>query len=250
MKKAILIILVFSFSFLNAQQETIEFNSLDSLKITADLYLINDEADTPFLLLCHQAGWSRGEYVETAKFFNELGFNCMAIDQRSGKEVNGIENLTAKRAEEMKKSTTYIDAEQDILAAIKYIENEFNIKELGLIGSSYSSSLVLKIAGDFPSRFKSVMAFSPGEYFGSLGKSETFIREHAKNITIPVFITSAKNEKKYWGVIYDVIDKSEKKVSYLPTVDGQHGSRAMWKQFEGHEDYRNAVKDFLLSVYK
>ena len=76
--------------------KTINFPSKDGLSITADLYLIKEAKD--IILLCHQAGFSRGEYVETAKRLNKLGYSCLAIDQRSGKVVNGIVNQTAKLA--------------------------------------------------------------------------------------------------------------------------------------------------------
>ena len=49
-------------------------------------------ANAPVLVLFHQAGWSRGEYREIAPKLNELGYICLAIDQRSGKGVNGVAN--------------------------------------------------------------------------------------------------------------------------------------------------------------
>src|SRR5687768_9393059 len=83
--------------------ETITFPSKDGITITGDMYMINDTM--PYMLLCHQAGYSRGEYKETAKRFNKLGFNCLAIDQRSGNEVNGVKNMTAEAAKKAGKST-------------------------------------------------------------------------------------------------------------------------------------------------
>src|SRR5438477_11180739 len=71
----------------------ITFPSADGLIITADSYLQNDTL--PWILLCHQAGYSRGEYKETAVKFENFGYNCLAIDQRSGDSVNGIKNETA-----------------------------------------------------------------------------------------------------------------------------------------------------------
>src|SRR5690349_9118104 len=69
----------------------------DGLTITADLY----EADStaPVILLCHQAGYSRGEFLETGKRLMKFGFTCLAIDLRSGKECNAIPNETARAAE-------------------------------------------------------------------------------------------------------------------------------------------------------
>ena len=67
--------------------KTIEFPSMDNLQITADVYLTENK-DAPFILLFHQAGWSRGAYREIGPQLNALGFNCMSIDQRSGNIVS------------------------------------------------------------------------------------------------------------------------------------------------------------------
>ena len=55
----------------------------------------------------------------------KLGFNCMAIDQRSGQGVNKVTNETAKLAAKEKKATNYDDAEQDMVAALQYAKENF-----------------------------------------------------------------------------------------------------------------------------
>src|ERR1035437_3583949 len=114
------------------QAEKITFPASDALLITADLYFVNDTL--PYMILCHQAGYSRGEYMETATKFCRLGYNCIAIDQRCGNEVNGVKNETAALATLKKKATSYLDAEQDILAAIDYAYTKSGKKVL-LVGS-------------------------------------------------------------------------------------------------------------------
>ena len=57
-------------------QQTVVFQSKDGLEITADLYQVENPKLT--ILLCHQAGYSRGEYINTAKKINALGYSCMA----------------------------------------------------------------------------------------------------------------------------------------------------------------------------
>ncbi len=116
MKNILILLLIASFSNANPPKR-IEFKSLDGLLISADLY--GDISNkTPMILLFHQAGWSRGEYREIAPKLVELGFNCMAIDQRSGDSVNDVQNETKVRAEEAGKSTSYLDALQDMEAAL------------------------------------------------------------------------------------------------------------------------------------
>ena len=61
----------------------LNFKAADNLEITADWYSIPDST-APIIILYHQAGWSRGEYIEIAPKLNAMGFQCLAVDQRSG----------------------------------------------------------------------------------------------------------------------------------------------------------------------
>lgn len=209
-------------------QETITFPSLDGLTITADFYAGNP--DQPYMILCHQAGYSRGEYIETAPKFGKLGYNCLAVDLRSGKEVNGINNETALLAKKKKKGTDYLDAEKDIIAAIDYAFKISN-KKVVLVGSSYSASLVLKIASN-NNKVAAVFAFSPGEYFGK----ELVVKEAIKNLDKPVFATSSKEEST--GVAELIKDiKSTNKMHFTPSTKGEHGSRTLWKANDNYHEY-------------
>ena len=226
-----------------AQKETITFSSNDSITITADIYKAHPD-DAPFILLFHQAGWSRGEYKETAPKLNRLGFNCMAVDQRSGGEVNEVINQTKLEADKAGKKTTYIDALADLEAALKYAKTKFPKSKIILWGSSYSAALVIKIAGDHVDLIDGVLAFSPGEYFKDLGGGADYITKSAKNVKCPLFVTSAKNEKSYWEDIFNAVP-SKSKYSFLPKTEGSHGSRALWSKFKDHKVYWNEVEGFL-----
>jgi len=228
---------------LHAQKKTITFESKDGIPITADLYISYDKS-APFILLCHQAGWSRGEYLEIAPKLNKMGFNCMAIDQRSGGEVNEVINQTKIAAEKAGKELLYHHAIPDMKAAIQYVKKNYTDATFILWGSSYSSALSLKLGGDYNDVIDGVLAFAPGEYFERAGLGGDFITKSAKNITQPVFITSAKNEHKYWKDIYAAIPSS-KKASFLPETEGNHGSRALWEKFDDHQAYWKAVTAFL-----
>ena len=224
--------------------KTIIFPSKDGLTITADTYITNPDKKTSFIVLFHQAGWSRGEYNEIAPKLNGLGFNCMAVDLRSGNKVNGVVNQTAKLAEKEGKGTTYVDALQDIDASLEYARKNYAEGKLIAWGSSYSAALVLKVAGDNPKLVEGVLSFAPGEYFAKLGKSDTWIQESAKNIRVPVFITSARNEKRRWINIYKSIP-SDKKTYFVPNTMGNHGSRALWEKYLDSQNYWDAVTQFL-----
>jgi len=246
MKKLLFTLLVIV-SFQLSAQKKINFKSSDGLEITADLY-IEHSVEAPIIILFHQAGWSRGEYLDIAPKLNKLGYNCIAIDQRSGGEINGVINETHQRAKNLKKGTQYTDAEIDMMAAIQFVKSSFpNAKKHIIWGSSYSSALALKIAGDGRIEIDAVLSFAPGEYFVSMGESPNFIRERAANIMIPTFITSAKSEKQNWWEIYESIPAIGKDF-YLPKTEGQHGSRALWEKFTDHKGYWLAVEEFLKSL--
>jgi dienelactone hydrolase len=243
MKQLFVIALIF-ISFQIAAKEKIVFKSSDGLEITADLYITNPE-NSPFIILFHQAGWSRGEYLEIAPKLSQMGFNSMAVDQRSGGQVNGVINETHRQAVAKNLATEYTDAEADMNSAIDYVKAKFSqSSKLIIWGSSYSSALVLKIAGDRKD-IDGSLSFAPGEYFSNKGND--YITKSAINITKPIFITSKKDEKENWWSIYNKIPSS-KKAYFLPKTSGQHGSRALWEKFPEHKDYWNAVIEFLKNI--
>ena len=226
-----------------AQSNTITFKSLDGLKITADLYVVDKNYSKPFILLFHQAGWSRGEYKEIAPKLNKLGFNVMAVDLRSGGEINGVVNQTHQEALFEEKSTSYLDSIQDIEASINYAKENYAKGKLIILGSSYSASLVIYVASKSSNLIDGVVAFSPGEYFKKYGKSNSFIKNSAKNLKVPIFIASANKEYKIWENIYKSIES--KKSFFIPKSGGVHGSRNLWSRFKTSKQYWSAVEKFL-----
>ncbi len=240
--KNLLLLTFVAASLLVSAKETVTFKAADGLEITADVYAPND-LKSNMIILFHQAGWSRGEYNEIAPKLNKLGYNCIAIDQRSGGEINGVENETFKRAEKQGLGTTYVDAKPDMDAAIDYVNKTYkSAKNILIWGSSYSAGLVLKIASERED-IDGVLAFSPGEYYKKMGKPSDWIEQSAKNIKVPAFITSAKMEKKQWWKIASQIP-ADNRAYFLPTKLGKHGSRALWSKFSDSSEYWVAVKGF------
>jgi dienelactone hydrolase len=227
-----------------SDEPTINFRSADGLLITADRYTTHNTDTAPLIVLFHQAGSSRGEYDEIAPRLNKSGFNCIAVDLRSGEYSRGKDNETAIRAGEQNLSTSYADALPDIIAALRYARKHYRNSKIIAWGSSYSAALVLKVAGDQPELLDGVVSFSPGEYFSHIGKSKTWIQQSAKNIKAPVFITSSKAETDSWTPIYDVIDESHRQ-RFIPETAGKHGSKALWKKYADSQAYWDAVMVFL-----
>jgi len=222
---------------------TVTFPSQDGIPVTADLYMAYDKS-APLILLCHRANWSRGEYLEIAPKLNMLGFNAIAIDQRSGKTKNNIDNATKLAAEGQGKGTTYLDALQDMNAAIDFACSKTSSGKIILWGSSYSSSLGFTLLEKNKNRISGYLAFSPGEYFKDFGKAENWIASEAASVTIPVFITSKKSEKDGVQPIFDAL-KSKNKTYYVPEHESKHGSQGLYEATEGHEKTWTEVEKFL-----
>ncbi len=222
---------------------SLQFNSIDSLSIYADLYEIADK-NAPIIILFHQARYSRGEYRTIAPKLNELGFTCLAIDQRSGEAVHGITNETHAEAIEKGKAVTYPDAYPDLEASLEYVKQHFPNKKIIVWGSSYSAALSFILTQKNRDDITAVIAFSPGNYFEFEGKK---ITDFAKEVTCPVFITSAGDEQEYWKSIYENLPSTSKQY-YLPETPGRHGSSALLETTEGYEMYWAALQKFLSSI--
>lgn len=217
---------IFSFlciciSFVGFTQEKVTFVSSDSLRITADLYL--NHSQDPFIILFHEAESSRGEYIEIAPKLRNLGYNCLAVDLRSGLKSNYVKNETAARAREKGYSLKFLDTNKDMLAAIEFVKR-YNHKSIILFGSSYSASLSLILATELDN-IKAVIAFSPGEYF----RPELEVKPRISGLKIPLFIASTEMEYDYVQELTSEIDK--KYISNYKPVKGRgvHGAEALWE---------------------
>ncbi len=224
--------------------EKISFLSLDSLEITADLYKIENNKG-PYIILFHQANFSRGSYRDIAPKLNKLGYNCIAVDLRSGHKAQGVINETCKRAIAVNKKIRFSNAVQDTEAAILYVKDSLKVEKIIVWGSSYSASIAIYLGSKYSDDIDGILCFSPGEYFKI---NDQFIASFSQNIKCPVFITSGKNEEKKWNEIYKNI--SSEKSFFLPKEGGAHGSKALWDEKKGNQVYWVAVKSFLESIRK
>lgn len=220
------------------EDHMITFPSTDGLTVTAENYFIDEHA--PIFILFHKAGWSRGEFNDTALKLNEMGYNAIAVDLRSGLEVNDTINETAQLASTLNFERNHTDAAKDIIGTLDYVYSLYD-NEIYLLGSSFSASLLLTLESSYTDQIKGIFAFSPGEYFTYDGKS---IAYGSKTLKVPVFITSASYELDEWENIYDNIG-SENKFAFYPEAFGEHGSESLWEETEGQEEYWEAMTIFL-----
>lgn len=218
-----------------AQFTSVDLTTGDRHEVKADLF--EGAAGGQGVLLCHQAKYSRGEYRKIAPKLVEMGFTCLAIDQRSGGTVNGVENETYKRAKAKRMPTTYIYAEPDIVAGIEYLFEKTG-KPVIVVGSSYSASLVMMLARRNPMVAK-VVAFSPGEYYDHVNVSKS-----VAELTVPVFVSSTKSEAPGVKTLVSTMDQSLV-TQFVPEDAGKHGAKALWTDNPSSAAYWEALTQFL-----
>ena len=225
---------------LTLAQEKISFMAEDGLPVTADLYQINPSK--PFILLFHQAGYSRGEYKNIAKKIVKFGYNCLAVDLRSGGEINYIQNHTALVAVQKGYSTDYLSSQKDIEAAIKWVKQRSD-KPIILFGSSFSASLSLLIAKDNPD-IGAVIAFSPGEFF----IPDISIKSELKDFQKPVFVASSRREEPYIKEMFSFVPSSNKTIFAPEKGPGEHGSKSLWNSNPTSKEYWLALTMFFSKI--
>ena len=169
------------------------------------------------LLLFHQARASRHEYDSLIAGFNKLGYDTLAIDQRSGGDLFGGHNETVQA---LGKSAEYLDAAPDLDAALAWARDQ-HYGKIVAVGSSYSSALVILLAAKHPKGLTAVASFSPGEYFDD----KNLMKTAAAKVKIPFYITTDPDEASN---VTEVLSKSHGSniVHYQPAA-GVHGASTL-----------------------
>ncbi len=219
----------------------VDFPSLDSVLIRGHWYSSNDTAVT--ILLCHQARWNKYEYDSIAVVLQQKGYNCLAIDQRCGGEMGAKKervNVTMQNALAAERQVDYLDAEKDIIAAISYLYEKVS-RPIVLWGSSYSSTLALYI-GLESEKVGAIVAFSPGDYFAEDKGSLIPLIENSQK---PFWITCSKKEEIETKGLFRNQNLSMNQIFFVPSNDGEHGSKALWSNVPGHKEYWDSLMDFL-----
>ncbi|KGI78369.1 hypothetical protein LF63_0105210 [Oleiagrimonas soli] len=140
------------------------------------------------LLLFHQAGASRHEYDPLIATFTKLGYDTLAIDQRSGGSLFGGRNRTVVK---LGHSASYLEALPDLEAALTWARAR-GYRTIVAVGSSYTSSLVLLLAARHPQAITAVASFSPGEYFAD----KNLVKQAAAKVTVPLYVTTDPAESE------------------------------------------------------
>jgi len=210
-------------------QKTIFFIAADGVEVAADIYL--KDKDQPFIILLHDGGYSRGEYVNLAGRLLNLNYNCLAVDLRYGAKSNGIKNITAENAGVKDKNLHDYHAIKDVEAAIDYIYRTYH-KQVILFGAGPGASLALAAAsGNF--KVNGVVALSPGEYFMPYKN----VKNQLQHLEIPILVAGTQTDKPY---IMQFVENVPAKMVHTCFVDKNGsgiGNRVFAKSHPTHDKY-------------
>lgn len=214
----------------------VTFAAADGVTVHADY---RGDGAGPLILLFHQAGSNHHEYDPVAPMLNDIGFDTLAVDQRSGGSAFGFANETAKAA-----SGDYIAAYADLEAALAWGRAQ-GAGPIVALGSSYSSSLVFVLAADHPEEVAAILAFSPGEYFGQDG----FVRAAAAKVRQPVFVSSASDSGEI-SAAREIVSAVKGRHEQFKPKAATHGASALRADVnpEGAALIWQAVAAFLATV--
>jgi dienelactone hydrolase len=195
----------------------VQFAARDGRKVYADFYKTAKGSDT-IILLFHQAGSNAHEYETIAPKLLEMGYDSLAVDQRSGGEMWGRKNRTGDL------SNHYMDAYRDMQGALEWAKSK-NYGHIVAWGSSYSASLVLKLAVDNKD-VEAVLAFSPGEYFGG-----TVVKDWNMRVAVPVLMAMTPDEANGDGLLlYEASSHTPARTHgdmFVSFPDSVHGSSTL-----------------------
>ncbi len=198
-----------------ATSRALTLKAQDGVAVYARLYPA--ESPKAVILLFHQAGSSKDEYATIAPRLVAAGYTALAIDQRSGGGLYGLNETAAH----VTGKPDYLAAAQDLQAAVDWAQTQK--VPVVIWGSSYSSSLVFPLAVKNAGKIKGILAFSPGEYFDD----KHLVATAASPLTVPVYITSAPDSEEVAAAkaIADAVPQGLA-TRYVPT-DGVHGASTL-----------------------
>jgi pimeloyl-ACP methyl ester carboxylesterase len=197
-----------------ASADPVIFAAKDGVTVHADY---QGQGDRALIVLFHQAGSNLHEYDPIVQHLHELGFDTLAVSQRSGGARFGGVNDTADGAGS---APDYLDAYPDMEAALEFARGKSG--RVVVWGSSYSSALVFKLASAHPKGVVGVLSFSPGEYFGAAFS----VKMAAAKVAAPVYITSASDAGEIAAAKAIAAAVPGKATQFVPKR-GAHGSSTL-----------------------
>ena len=166
--------------------KTLELPTADKALVVADLER-SKAKNTRVALLFHQAGSNRHEYDPIAPALRKLGFDTLALDQRSGGRMWGQTNATVDKRG---RSTSYLEALPDLEAAVAWAAAK-GYKTILCVGSSYSAALNFLLAAKHKA-VSAIASFSPGEYLPDKG----MVGKAAAALKLPIYVSAGSSPRE------------------------------------------------------
>lgn len=218
--------------------EPVTLQASDGDTVYGTLSRAGGHADA-ILLLFHQADASRHEYDPLVPVFTKMGYDTLAIDQRSGDGLFGGRNETVDKRGG---SADYLDALPDLEGALAWAKAH-HYARIALVGSSYSSSLAIVLAARHPGDVAAVASFSPGEYFDN---DKNLVKRAAAKITVPFYITTPPEEEE--DRVAEVLrDAHGANITHYRQTVGVHGASTLVQARDpkGYAANLRSFSDFL-----
>ncbi len=182
--------------------EKIFLTAKDGVKIAANLYSVKPTRG--WLVLTHMMPATKESYQDLAKRFQNLGYECLAIDLRGhGESDKGPDGFMKFSDSEHQKSILDLEAAVDYL-----IENRgASVVRISFIGASIGANLSLQYISEH-SEFKTAILLSPGLNYKGI-KTEQMVEKLKDGQK--VFFVSSRD---------DVSNADQNQVLYDLTPDG------------------------------
>lgn len=252
-----MLILVFHVGCQSPEFEQITFASADGLEVTADLYSTGDKSN-PVILMFHQSASSRGEYRQIAPVLRKLGFNCLAVDLRWGKQDfwDKVSNETAARYGSDKVVDQYEDTDEfrrdevwprmwssvlDMEASLNWMEKAGYTGETIVWGSSFSAMLQFKLAAEHSDQVDGLISFSPGEYNDT---DTTMLNDWVTQVRIPSLVIAGSDTSEYIMTKEVVNSLANQRSRHHWVEQGRHGSSILLASEENWQPIRQFLHQF------
>ncbi|MDP1694256.1 MAG: alpha/beta fold hydrolase [Candidatus Woesearchaeota archaeon] len=190
----------------------------DQVKIAATYYETTSEKG---ILLVHMYGQTRQSWRDIALFFQENGYQMLAIDLRG--HGQSLEKNKQRISYINFHEQDFFDMLKDIQTAKKFLQQQ-GASDINVIGASLGANLAL-IAAVHDHEITKVVALSPGLNYKGLKPQDA-----VKKITIPVMLITSEDDQ-YGAMSVRTLEgvmHNEREVKMFPKAD--HGIRMFQQQ--------------------
>lgn len=199
--------------------EQLTLLAADSVTVFATLHEPAAAGQHPLILLFHQGGGSgEAEYAPIWPRLVDAGYAVLITDQRSGGDRFGEPNRTVEALGHS--DTPYCDVYPDLEAALDWATSAARFDTIIAWGSSYSATLVLRLAAEHPDTIDGVLSFSPA----SGGPMTCSPDEYAAMVKAPVAVFRPEREAAIETVAADLESFRAQGHTVFVSVPGSHGS--------------------------